>query len=240
MTPTTAVFRKELKSYFNSPIAYIATLFFLVFSSVWFFYIQHFFASNSASMRVFFSVMPTIFTVLVPALTMRSWAEEKRMGTAELLLTLPFRERDVVIGKFLATFSLLAIMLALTIPVPLSVSAFGHFDPGQIVGEYLGILLLGAAAIAIGQFISSVSSNQISAFIFGVIVLIAITMVSQAASIFNLPVWFAAVLNYLSLGYHFESLIKGVVDTRDVLYFLVAVTLFLYLNTKVLVFKKWR
>lgn len=240
MTPMMAIVRKELKSYFNSPIAYIATLFFLVFSSVWFFFVQQFFAANTASLRSYFSVIPTIFTLLVPALTMRSWAEERRMGTAELLITLPFRERDLVIGKFLATFILLLIMTVLTIPVPLSVVGFGYFDAGQIVGEYLGIILLGAAAIAIGQFISSVSRNQISAFIFSVVVLIFITMVNQATAFFNLPLWLASFINYLSLGYHIESFIKGVLDTRDVLYFVIAAVMFLYLNTKVLVFKKWR
>jgi ABC-2 type transport system permease protein len=240
MNSMAAVFKKEMKSYFNSPIAYIATLFLLVSSSVWLFFVQQFFAADTASLRSYFSVIPTIYIILIPALTMRSWAEEVRMGTAELLITLPFRERDIVLGKFLSTFVLLAVMMALTLPVPISLSGFGSFDPGQVVGEYLGILLLGAVAISIGQFISSVSQNQISAFIFSVVVLLVVTLVNQVTNAMNLPDWLAGIISYFSLAYHFDSFIRGVLDTRDLAFFLAAATLFLYLNVKVLVLRKWR
>jgi len=141
------VIKKELKSYFNSPIAYVLVVTFLVFSSVWVFYLQSFFASNIASLRSFFSVIPIVFIIVMPALTMRSWAEEKKLGTMEVLMTLPFRESTLVLGKFIAALSLLLIMILLTLPLPLLLSRFGDFDWGEILGQYIGVVLLGAAGI---------------------------------------------------------------------------------------------
>ncbi|MFP4364551.1 MAG: ABC transporter permease [Spirochaetia bacterium] len=233
------IIRKEMKSYFNSPIAYIVVIFFLIFTSVWLFLIQQFFNMDTASMRPYFQIMPIVFVILVPAMTMRSWAEEKKMGTEELLLTLPFRESHVVIGKFLAAFILLAIMVGLSIPVPLSISVLGDFDIGPIIGEYLGVLLLGATGLSIGLFISSVSTNQITAFIFGVIALLIVTLIGQINLVMNLPEWLANVINYISLDFHFDSFRKGLIDTRDMLFFICVSFLFLYLNMKVLIFKKW-
>ncbi len=114
------VVRKELSGYFNSPIAYTVVVAFLVFTSVWLFYLQQFFVRGEASLRIFFEVIPTVFIFLVPALTMRSWAEERKSGTLEILLTLPFRETEVVAGKFLGAAALLAVMVVLTLPLPLS------------------------------------------------------------------------------------------------------------------------
>ena len=159
------VVKKELKSYFNSPIAYVLVVTFLVFSSVWVFYLQTFFASNIASLRSFFSVIPIVFIIVMPALTMRSWAEEKKLGTLEVLLTLPFRESTLVLGKFIAALGLLLIKILLTLPLPLLLSRFGDFDWGEILGQYIGVVLLGAAGISVGLFISSLMSNQISSFL---------------------------------------------------------------------------
>jgi ABC-2 type transport system permease protein len=240
MNSVLPIVKKELKSFFNSPMAYIVVIFFIAFTSVWFFFFQQFFAQNTASLRSYFSIMPLVFTILVPALTMRSWAEERKAGTAELLITMPFSEVTLVVGKFLSSYAVILLTIALTIPVPLTVSMFGHFDPGQIVGEYLGILLLGAAVVSIGQFISANSKNQISAFIFTALILIILTLLNQVAVYLDLPRWLASIVNWVSLNYHFEAFTKGVIDTRDVLYFVLASVLFLYLTTKALVFRKWR
>jgi ABC-2 type transport system permease protein len=234
------VVRRELKSYFNSPVAYIVVVAFLVFTSVWLFYMQTFFVRDQASLRPFFIVIPVVFVFLLPAITMRSWAEEKKLGTLEVLLTLPFRESELVIGKFLAAFSLLAITLLLTVPIPLMVSRLGSFDGGEILGQYLGVLLLGATGISLGMFVSSFASNQLSAFIIGVLILLFLTLVNQINYLVSLPAWAAGLVNYLSLEGHFESFGKGLIDTRDLFFFLIATSLFLYLNIKSLIFKKWQ
>ena len=230
--------KKELKSYFNSPIAYIVVLFFVMFSNIYYFFFNQFFAQNVASMRTFFALMPVIFIILLPSITMRSWAEEKKLGTEELLLTLPLRDIDLVLGKFLSSLMLLSVMLLLTVPVPLTLSIMGDFENGQILGEYFGTILLGAAGLAVGQFISSVTSNQISAFIFSVIALLFITMIGEVNLIFNIPEWMANFFNYLSFSSHFESLKKGLLDTRDLIYFMIITFYFLYLNTKVIEIRK--
>jgi len=235
-----AVARRELGAYFNSPVAYIVIVFFLVFTSAWFFFGEQFFAQDSATLRGYFSLWPLAFIILLPALTMRSWAEEHRQGTAELLLTLPFRERDLVLGKFAASLALLAIMTALTLPVALSVAPLGSFDPGPILTQYAGVLLLGAAGLATGQFVSAVSANQISAFLFGVLFLLFITLVGRLPALLLLPGWLSAVLTWLSLDYHFESFLKGLFDSRDALYFLVFIVGFLLFSTRALFLRRFR
>lgn len=233
------IVRKELKSYFNSPIAYILVVTFLVFSSIWIFYLQTFFASNVASLRGYFSVIPIVFIIVMPALTMRSWAEEKKLGTMEVLMTLPYRESTLVIGKFLAALSLLGIMMALTVPLPLMLSRFGNFDWGEILGQYIGVLLLGAAGLSVGLFVSSLMANQISSFLISLFVLLVLTLISQVNRVFALPPWAAGFVNFVSLGHHFSNFQRGLIDTRDLLYYGILSTLFLYLNTKTLVFRKW-
>jgi len=233
------IIKKEFKSYFNSPIAYIVLVAFLVFSSVWLFYLQQFFARDVASLRIYFGIIPVVFIFLMPAITMRSWAEEKKMGTIEILLTLPFKEGELVIGKFLAALGMLIIMMVLTLPIPLFLSPFGTFDWGEIFSQYIGLLLIGAAGISLGLFISAQATNQLSAFIIGVIVLLFLTLVSQVNQVTQLPPWAAGFFNYLSLGYHFESFGRGLIDSRDLFYYLLVISLFLYLNTKALVFQKW-
>lgn len=236
---TWPVIKKELQSYFNSPIAYIVIIGFLVFTSVWLYSVNNFVAKNMATLRDYFTIMPIVFAVIIPAMTMRSWAEEWKMKTDELLMTLPFREVEIVVGKFLASTFLLLVMIVLTIPVPLTANALGTFDAGQILGEYLGVFLLGAAGIAIGLFISSLSRNQISAFIFGLVGLLFITMLGAITAVVDLPEVVNNILNYISLDQHFKSFSKGLIDTRDIVYFLGIIVTFLYLNTKMLVFRKW-
>jgi ABC-2 type transport system permease protein len=235
-----AVARKELASFFNSPVAYIVVIFFLVLTSAWFFYGQQFFAQDTASLRGYFSLWPVVFIILIPAITMRSWAEEQRQGTAEVLLTLPIRERELVLGKFAAALALLAITVALTLPVPLLVSPLGSFDPGPIASQYAGALLLGAAGIAVGLFVSSLSANQISAFLLGVVFLLFITLIGQVPSLLVLPGWLAGALTWLSLDYHFDSFRKGLFDTRDAVFFLVLIVGFLTLTTRALLLRRFR
>ena len=240
MSNVGAVIKKEMRSYLNSPIAYVAALFFLLVCAIWFFFVQQFLAGNFASMRGYFSIVPIIFIVLIPALTMRIWAEERKLKTDEILLTLPMREWQMVIGKYLSVLILVVVVMVLTIPIPITLNALGDFEAGEIVGEYLGTILLGSAGIAIGQFISSVSKNQISAFIFSVLALVFITLIGRLNVLLELPSWTAKVVNFLAMDYHFESFKKGLIDSRDIAYFFILTAFFLFLNMKVLVFRKWK
>jgi ABC-2 type transport system permease protein len=235
-----AIARREMRAYFTTPIAYIVVIFFLVVTAAWFFYGQQFFAQGVASLRGYFSLWPILYILLLPAITMRSWAEERRQGTAEILLTLPFRERELVLGKFAASLGLLLVTMVLSIGVPLSVAPLGSFEPGQIATQYLGVLLLGCAGLAGGQLISALSSNQISAFLFSVVFLLFITLIGQIPSIVVLPAWIATVLSRVSLDYHFDSFGKGVLDTRAALYFIVLSAGFLSVTVKVLLVRRWR
>ncbi|MDR1933033.1 MAG: ABC transporter permease [Spirochaetales bacterium] len=231
--------KKELAVFFNSPIAYVLGAAFIVFMSVWFFFLLRFPARNVASLRGYFEIIPMVFIILIPALTMRGWAEERKLGTAELLLTLPYREVHLVAAKFLGPFLFLCILMALTLPLPLTVLPLGNFETGEILGEYIGILFLGAAALSIGQFSSVLSTNQVSAFLLGAGALIFFTLIHYAAEASGVPSFLAAVLRYLSLDYHFDSFRKGVLDTRDIAYFLFICAVFQYLSVKTLVFRKW-
>ena len=153
MNRTLTIARKEIQGYFNSPVGWLFVLVFLVACSALFFFMQSFFASDRAELRGFFSLMPLLLSVILPALTMRLWAEEKKQGTYEFLLTMPYTEPELVLGKYLATMAVVGLALVLTFPVPLMVSLFGALDFGQVVTEYLGVLLLASASAAIGQLI---------------------------------------------------------------------------------------
>jgi ABC-2 type transport system permease protein len=239
MNRALTIAKRELRSAFNSPVAYAVILGFLVFTSVWFFFVTRFFAGNQADMRGYFGIMPLVLAFLIPALTMRSWAEERRLGTYELLLTLPYTEGQLVLGKFLAAYAIAALALVLTIPVPLVVSLFGSFDPGVLACQYLGVLLLAGAAVALGEWVSSLAKNQVSAFIAGAMVLISLVLVDRLSSYVGAGGLLASFLNWLSLAFHYEAFSRGVVDTRDLAYFISAGVLFLFLSTWNLTRRKW-
>ncbi len=234
------IFKKELKTYFNSPIAYIAVVFFLIFTSVWFFFFQQFFVQAEASLRPFFNIIPAVFVILVPAITMRSWAEERKLGTIELLATLPFSEWKLVLGKYLAAFALLAVMVLLTLPIPFMASLFGRFDSGEVLGEYLGVLLMGSASVAIGAYISSLTKNQISAFIITVLVLLFLSFSLQLTMMVGAFAFLRPLLRWISMNEHYGNFARGVIDSRDLVYFLLMTVFFLFLTVNNLVFRKWR
>lgn len=232
--------KRELSAFLNTPVAYIAAVFFLAFTAVWLFYVQQFLVVGIATLRGYFSIMPIVFIVLIPALTMSSWAEERRLGTDELLLTLPFREYQIVAGKFAAASVVLLGMLALTIFVPITVGPLGEFEPGQIAGQYIGTVLLGLTGLAVGQFVSSFFRNQISAFIVTALVLLALTLINQVTAFSEVSTSVGSVLSYLSLERHYRAFVRGVVDTRDVIYFVAIAVLSLYGNTKSLSLGRYR
>ena len=229
--------RKELRSWLYSPALYVITVFFLLFVSIWFFHFQRFFLMDTASLRSFFMGFPLAFILVVPVLTMKSWTEEKKLGSAELLFTLPFTEWELVMGKFLTCLTLLLGMMLLTLPVPLTLLPLGRFDGGVIFAEYAGALLLASSASALGLFLSNISKTQAAAFLGSAVVLMAMTLLSGLAQ--DMPPAFAALVNSFSLTFHFESFSRGLLDSRDIAFFLLTTGLFLFLNTQVLIFRKW-
>ena len=232
-----ALTRKELYSWINSPALYGISVFFLLFVSVWFYYLQRFFAMDTATLRPFFSSFPLAYILVIPVLTMKAWAEEKKLGSAEFLFTLPFTEWELVLGKFLSCFVILFGMIVLTLPVPLTLLPLGYFDPGVIFAEYTGALLLGVSAIAIGLFLSGIAKTQAAAFLGSVMVLMAMMLLVNFTQ--DMPRGLALFVNSISLAFHFESFSRGLLDSRDIVFFLLTTGFFLFLNTQVLIFRKW-
>jgi ABC-2 type transport system permease protein len=190
-------------------------------------------------MRGYFSLLPWLFLIFVPAVTMRSWAEEKKGKTLELLLTWPVKDIEVVIGKFLASFCFLAISLLLSITIPITISILGNPDGGPIWGGYLGALLLGAAYLSIGLWISSITENQIVAFIVGVVATFCLFMVGNPFITMLAPSAIVPLLTFLGIGNHFESIGRGVIDSRDIIYYLSVISFFLFLNVRSIESRKW-
>jgi ABC-2 type transport system permease protein len=208
--------RKEFQAYFLSPIAYIVIAIFLLVTG-WFFF-STFFLLNQASLRNFFGLLPTVFAFVVPAVTMRLFAEELSIGSYETLLTLPVTDGDVIAGKFLAGSAFIAAMLVPTLAYPVTVSLLGSLDWGPVAGGYLGALLLGAAFSAIGLLASALTRNQIVAFIVGMAICFGLTLVDQM--LFFVPAALLGALTYLAVDVHFQNIARGILDTRDIVYFL--------------------
>jgi ABC-2 type transport system permease protein len=237
MQNVTAILKKEFKSYFVSPIAYVFITVYLIITTFLFF--QGFFLVNQADMRGYFDLLPWVFLFFIPAITMRSWAEEKKVKTLELLLTWPVSDVEVVMGKFLASFALLAIVILLSITIPITIAILGHPDMGQIVGQYTGALLMGAAYLAIGLWISSLTENQIVAFILGVVAIFVLFIISNPFITMVLPSFFVPLFTYVGLSSHFESISRGVIDSRDIIYYISVIGFFLFLNVCSLGSRKW-
>jgi ABC-2 type transport system permease protein len=228
---------RELKSYFNSPVAYVILTLFLLISG-WFFS-SGLFLNNQAELRdVFAVIIPLSYLFFVPAITMRLIAEEKKSGTLELLVTLPVRDAEIVLGKYLAALLLLACALVLSFVYPLTLSLLGDLDGGATAAGYLGLLLLGGAYLSIGIFTSGLTENQIVAFITGFVLIFGFFMLDKMLVFF--PGSIASVLEYLSVTYHFDNVARGVIDTRDLIYYLSLIALFLFLAVRTLEARRWR
>jgi ABC-2 type transport system permease protein len=232
--------RKELYQYLYSPAMYGAAVFFLLFNSVALFYFQRYFSMNQATLRTYFNVFPIAYIIVIPVITMKSWAEERKTGTVELLLTMPFTEWDLALGKFFSTLAVLSVMLLLTLPIPLSLLPLGNYDIGVIFCEYVGAFLLGASAVALGLLLSSISKSQTGSFLGSAVILMIVMLVNMVTFSFNLPQWLAGFINFFSLAYHFESFSKGIIDSRDVIFLVLSAFLFLFINTRIIQFRKWK
>jgi len=239
MNKIRAVALRELRAYFHSPIAYVFLLVFVGTALFTFFNIQTFFARGQADLRGLFEAIPLLTLLLVPALTMRLWAEESKQGTIETLLTFPVRDVELVAGKFLASWTLLAVALLLTLPLAISVSFLGDLDWGPVIGGYIGALLLGAAYLALGQFISAVTENQILAFILAFVFCLALYGLGTELFSGLFSDRSATLLRALGSGSRFESIARGVIDLRDLLYYLSLTLFFTGLSVGALRIKRW-
>lgn len=229
MKAIVAITKKELLSAFNSPLAYLFMIVFLLLTS-WLFF-QDYFLLGQADMRAFFELVPWMLLFLIPAITMRSFAEEKKLGTEELLLTMPLREYEIVLGKFFSALSFFLLTLLMSFMIPVLVLWTGPADLGVIVASYLGSFFLGASYIALGIYLSSYTDNQIIAFILTLVISFVFLIIGQLFVIQTLPSFLAPVFQFLGLASHFTSISRGVIDSRDILYYLSFIGFFLFLNT---------
>ena len=198
-------------------------------------YMSNFFLGGRLEMRSFFALLPMVLVVFIPAVTMRLWAEEKKLGTMELLMTLPMPSWQIVLGKFLAALAFLAIALAGTVSIPVMLAMLGKPDLGPIIGGYVGSLFLGAFFLSVGMFVSGLCRDQIVAFIIGLVACFAFFMVGTEPIAGLIDGWASGVgtflKNHVGMTTHFAGIERGVIDLRDVVYFVSMTTLFLVLNT---------
>ena len=236
------IVRRELADYFYTPIAYIFLTIFLVLNSVLTFYVGGFFEREQADLVVFFSFHPWLYLVLAPALGMRLWAEERKSGTIQTLLTLPINALDAVWGKFLASWVFTAIALVLTMPIWVTVNYLGEPDNGVILASYVGSLLMAGTYLAVSSFMSALTRNQVVAFVLGVVVNLMFTLggfsVVEEIFISWLPLVLVETIVGMSFLYHFGSITKGVISLSNIVFFVSLSALFLYLSVIAVNIKK--
>ncbi len=236
------LFQREFYGYFRSPVAYVFIVIFLLSSIGCTFFLGGLYESNQASLDAFFTYLPWLYLVLVPAVGMRLWAEERKSGTIELLFTLPVSLGEAVLAKFLAGWAFIAIALALTFPLVITVNFLGSPDNGVIFAGYLGSLLMAGSYLAISSLTSACTKNQVISFILGVVICFVMVLLgwgvfsNMLASVFPAPVIdFIAALGFTT---HFRGIMRGLIDSRDILYFLSVIVLALAINTMALNLKK--
>ncbi len=225
----TYIFKREFKSFFLSPIAYIVIAIFLVVTG-WFFF-SGFFLNGRADLRSFFSMLPIVLCFVVPSITMRLFAEELRSGSYELLTTLPVTMGEVLIGKYLAALAFIIIMMLPTVSYAIFISFLGDMDWGPVVGGYVGAVLLAAAYTALGIFASALTKNQIIAFIIGLSLCFLLFIIDKV--LFFAPAFMVGVLQFLGSDYHFRNIERGILDSRDIIYFLSVCFVALYVTHRV-------
>ena len=237
-----AITRRELISYFSTPLAYVFIVIFLVLTSAFTFYLGNFYERGQADLSAFFSFHPWLYLFLVPAISMRLWAEERKSGSIELLMTLPIEPREAVLGKFLAAWAFIALALILTFPIWITVNFLGDPDNGVIFAAYLGSLFMAGGFLAVGAFISATTKNQVIAFILSVVACFGFLLAgfSLVLDLFSswAPQALVDAIASLSFLTHFSNISKGVIDLRDLVYFSLLIVVFLYANTIILHLRK--
>ena len=236
------LFKRELNSYFATPVAYVFIVIFLILAGAFTFYLGNFYERGQADLTPFFTFHPWLYLFLIPAISMRLWAEERKTGSIELLLTLPVTMVQAVIAKFLAAWIFAGIALLLTFPIWISVNYLGAPDNGVILAAYLGSFLMAGGFLAIGTCISAMTRNQVIAFIITVTVCFIFLLAGfpLVLDFFRgwLPQWLVDVVASLSFMANFEAISKGVLDLRNVLYFILVILFWLYASAVVIDAKK--
>ncbi len=244
MSPVVAVMRRELRSYFVTPVAYVFLVIFLVLSGILTFYVGDFYERGQADLQPFFAMHPWLYLILVPAITMRMWAEEANGGTLELLLTLPLALWQAMVGKFLAAWVFIGLALALTFPIWITVNYLGAPDNGVIVAGYLGSWLMAGTFVAIGACLSALTRSQVVAFILTALVCVLLILVGQPQIVDffhdTLPRKLINGVAHLSMLRHFEAIARGVLDVRDALYFVLSMLGWLLAGVLLLDLKRTR
>lgn len=237
-----ALFRRELQSYFATPVAYVFIVIFLVLMGTFTFYLGGFYEQGQADLRAFFNFHPWLYLFLVPAISMRLWAEERKSGSVELLMTLPITPWESVLGKFLAAWAFTGIALALTFPVWITVNYLGDPDNGAILAAYVGSLLMAGGFLSIGSCLSAITRNQVIAFVISVVVCFGFLLSGfpMVLDVFSgwAPQAIIDAIASLSFLTHFSNISRGVIDFRDLIYFGLLIGTFLYANTIVLQWKQ--
>jgi ABC-2 type transport system permease protein len=238
---TLAVTRREFSGYFATPVAVVFIVIFLALQGVLTFNLGNFFERDQADLAPFFAYLPWVFLLLVPAITMRLWAEERRLGTVELLLTLPLRQSEAVVGKFLAAWGFCAVALALTFPFWVTVNVLGKPDNGVIACGYVGGLLLAGAFLSVGSALSAATKNQVIAFVLAIAVCFLFAVASYPLVTDFIAKSSPALANValrISVNERFQSFIRGELELRDVIYFASFIGFWLYLNTVIVEHRK--
>jgi ABC-2 type transport system permease protein len=229
------IMRRELTGYFATPVAYVFLVIFLALSGSLTFYVGSFFERGQADLQSFFTYQPWLYLVLIPAISMRLWAEERKTGTAELLLTLPISISEAVLGKFLAAWCFTALALALTFPIWITVNLLGSPDNGVIFSGYLGSLLMAGAYLAIGACFSALSKNQVVAFVVSAAVCFLFTLSGTPLVLNFFAGWAPQMVVDVVAGFsfltHYAAMSRGVIDLRDIVFFASLIGVFLYANT---------
>lgn len=229
------IFKREVRAYFDSPTAYVVITVFLLVTG-WFF-TTNFFMAGQADLRVAFGIIPFIFIFIIPAITMRLISEERKTGTMELLVTMPITDAEIIVGKYLASVALLVGMLIPTLVYPITVSFLGDMDTGPLIGGYIGLALMGAGYLAIGTFGSSLTESQVVAFIISWLMVFVFFLLDKI--LFIMPNVLVTPMEYMSIEYHFQNIARGVIDTRDIIYYLSLITLSLYMASRSLASRRW-
>jgi ABC-2 type transport system permease protein len=242
MSPTLAVMRRELRSYFVTPVAYVFLVIFLVLAGILTFYAGDFYDRGVADLQPFFVMHPWLYLILVPAVSMRMWAEEAKSGTLELLQTLPVTLWQAMLGKFLAAWLFVGLALLLTFPIWITVNYLGSPDNGIIVAGYIGSWMMAGAFLAIGACLSTLTSSQVVAFILTAVVCVLLILVGQAEvmDFFQgaLPRKLVNGVAHLSMLRHYEAIARGVLDVRDIIYFVLTIAAWLTAGVLVLDLKR--
>ena len=242
MKHTLSILKRELAGYFATPVAYVFIVIFLVLSSVFTFYVGAFFEDGQADLRSFFGWLPWLYLFLIPAISMRLWAEERRSGTIELLMTLPITLPQMILGKFLAAWAFAGISLLLTFPLWVTVSYLGDPDNGMILAGYAGSFLVAGGFLAIGSCVSAVTKNQVIAFIVSVVLCLGFLLAGYPIVLDFFSSWAPRVvvdaIGSFSFYTHFSAIQKGVIDARDLVFFASLIVMFLFVNALILDVKK--